>query len=88
MEQVKTLADGGEHPIIEPGVLIEWGEHRRGVPNESVSEIKKVWIDEDGEVQLVVTDTHENTPEGNHGISLGDLHTRMKLQDYQVLDES
>jgi hypothetical protein len=89
MQKVNTLSDDGEYPIVEAGMLVRWGEKVRGKAdpkNESVSKVENVWIDEDGAVQLVVTDSHQNTPEDEHSISLQDLYGRMERQEFEVLD--
>jgi len=52
---------------------------------DSVTTIQEVYVDEDGNTQLVVVDTHKTTPNGAHTIALQDLYDRLDFQDYKIL---
>lgn len=76
------------YPLIEEGVTIRWEAPAKtsGMSSvDSVTTIQEVYVDEDGNTQLVVVDTHKTTPNGAHTIALQDLYDRLDFQDYKIL---
>jgi hypothetical protein len=47
--------------------------------------VKSVWVDEDGETQLRISDSEAEHHDGTLRIALTDLHDRMRVQDYTIV---
>ena len=78
MEEITMQPPKEEYPVIESDTFVDWDDG-------SVTEIKSLYVDEDTNVQLRVIDTHENTPIGEHTISLDDLYERMDFTPYEII---
>jgi len=88
MEAIPSGPVEEEYPIIEEGVTIRWEAPAKtsGMNTvDSVTTIQDVYVDEDGNTQILIVDTHKTTPNGAHTISLQDLYERLNFQDYTVL---
>jgi hypothetical protein len=88
MEGIPSGPVEEEYPVIETDVEILWKApaHTTGmVRADSVTTVRDVFVDEDGVTQVAVVDTHTNTPNGRHTISIQDLYERMTFQDYDVI---
>jgi len=88
MEEIPSGPVEEEYPVIETDVEILWKApaHTTGmVRADSVTTVRDVFVDEDGVTQVAIVDTHTNTPNGRHTISIEDLYERMTFQDYDVI---
>jgi len=78
---ITTAPQEEEYPIIEAGVTIEWTTSSG--PRDLV-EIKSMYADEDGNIQLRINETHPDAPDGPRTIGLQDVYDQLNFREYKI----
>jgi hypothetical protein len=74
-----------EYPIVEDGLVIEWlQDDRTPFPTKDFTTVHGLFADEDGDVQLRITDIAEFDT-ASRTITLDDLHRRFDREEYRVI---